>query len=189
MDEKKRDLIVRITEIELRMFLTVSARERASCQEHPEEFKRNREAQFSTWSENTLKSYLNDLILAEAEKRNLMTLKYGRMQNILPGLNSDPLIEKIVNIQYMWQKKMFEKYPKMMSGARAIDKSEDNAVHTSFETYLRGELETYSGETLRLLYEDMEEYLRKKKNMNEALYTHFVQSLGYQTIEEVENSK
>ena len=83
---------------------------------------------------------------------------------------------------------MFEKYPNLMRGARAIDSHSDNDFHTSFVTYLRGELETYSHETLRLLYEDVKQYQTDHRNMNEALYAFLVESFGYQNLNEAEKA-
>ena len=37
-----------------------------------------------------LKSYLNDLVCAEKDDTNLMTLKYARMGDQVPCLNDDP---------------------------------------------------------------------------------------------------
>ena len=186
MNTDRNHLIEKILEMELDMFLTVSAVEPASCREHPEEFKRHRHAQFSTWSDETLKSYVNDLMLAKQNGQNLMTLKYGRMEGLIPCLNDDPVIEKIVDAQYSWQKEMFEKYPNLMQGARAMDSQGDSDVYTSFVTYLRGELETYSRETLRLLYEDVKHYRAGDRNMSEDLYTLLVKSYGYQNLDEAE---
>ena len=148
---KKEQLVSQVLEKELAMFLSVRSRQKANCREHPDEFKRHRRAQFSTWSGKTLMTYLNDLLLAEENGRNLMTLKYGRIEGLIPCLNDDPLIEKIIAAQYGWQKEMFEKYPNLMRGARAIDSRNDTGADASFVGYLRGELETFSHETLRLL--------------------------------------
>jgi hypothetical protein len=188
MDEEKKSRIEDILNIELRMFLSVSSHEKASCQDHPEEFKRNRRAQFSTWSTATLSSYFNDLLLAEKDGKNLMTFKYGRMGDLIPCINEDPLIDMIVGVQLVWQKEMFEKYPNVMGGARTLESSGDTPVHTSFATYLRGELETYSHETLRLLYEDVKGYRKNNGNMNHALYAHLVKSYGYRSLEEAETA-
>jgi hypothetical protein len=188
MDDEKKTLVEDILDIELRMFLSVSSRGRAICQEHPEEFRRNRRAQFSTWSMGTLSSYLNDLMLAEKNGKNLMTLKYGRMENLIPCINDDPLINRIVDIQIAWQREMFDQYPKIMGGARTIDSTDDTAFNTSFATYLRGELETYSSNTLQLLYQDMEAYRKEGKNMNQILYAHLVKSYGYPSLESAERN-
>lgn len=186
MSQQKKDLVDRILKIELTMFLTVRTIGLSACQEHPEEFKRNRTAQFFTWSERTLSSYLEDLKSAEAIGKNLMTLKYARMGNQIPCLNNDPLIEKIIEIQTAWQKDMFARYPRLMGGARAIESHQDTDLYTSFESYLRGELETYSGNTLRSLYEDVEGYRQDHQNMNHRLYEFLIKELGYESLEEAE---
>jgi hypothetical protein len=186
MSDENKNIIEKILEKELHMFLTVPVMGRAGCQEHPVEFQRHRKAQFSTWSREALKSYLNDLVCAEKDGINLMTLKYARMGDQIPCLNDDPQIEQIVEIQYAWQKEMFKKYPHLMSRGRLLDSRDDTAGHTSFETYLRGELETYSSETLRHLYREMENARQKSINLNEKVYEFLVESFGFPSVEAAE---
>ncbi|GAB6163286.1 DUF4125 family protein [Desulfothermus naphthae] len=185
---KRTELIEKILDKELKMFLTVPVRQKAACQEHPESFKTMRRAQFLMWSEKTLESYLKDLEMAEKEGRNLMTEKYARMDNLIPPKNQDPLIDKIVNIQCKWQEEMFRKYPKLMRGARPVYSSQDSPFQTSFETYLRGELETYSHNTLASLYDDIVGMQKEGKNMAEELYKQLVMDLGYESLEEAEEA-
>ncbi len=184
----KHNLIENILNIELDMFLTVQTLEKASCQEHPDEFRKTRNAQFLTWSEKTLTSYLNDLKTAREEGRNLMTLKYALMDNMIPRQNIDPLIQKIVDIQCSWQKEVMEKFPNLMGRSRPLRSSSDTDYQTSFETYLRGELETYSQKTLTLLNEDISAALLEKKNMNQKLYEYMVKNLGFESLEEAEET-
>jgi hypothetical protein len=125
---------------------------------------------------------------AEEKGKNLMTMKYARMGNQIPCLNNDPLIERIIEIQTAWQKDMFARYPHLMGGARAIESHQDTDLYTSFESYLRGELETYSGNTLRSLYEDIERYRQDHQNMNEQLYDFLVKDLGYESLDEAEKA-
>jgi len=54
-----------------------------------------------------------------------MTLKYGRMGHIIPCINDDPIIEKIVDVHCRWQKEIVAKYPNLMQRARAVDSGED----------------------------------------------------------------
>ena len=185
---KRTELIEKILDKELKMFLTVPVRQKAACQEHPESFKTMRRAQFLMWSEKTLESYLKDLEKAEKEGRNLMTEKYARMDNLIPPKNQDPLIDKIVNIQCKWQEEMFRKYPNLMRGARPVYSSQDSPFQTSFETYLRGELETYSHNTLASLYDDIVGMQKEGKNMAEELYKQLVMDLGYESLEEAEEA-
>ena len=188
MHQQKKDLIDRILKIELTMFLTVRTVGQSVCQEHPEEFRRNRTAQFFTWSERTLSSYLDDLMSAEEKGKNLMTMKYARMGNQIPCLNDAPLIKKIIEIQIAWQKDMFTRYPRLMQGARAVESLRDTDLHTSFESYLRGEIETYSGKTLGFLYEDIQRYQQNNQNMNQRLYDFLVKDLGYESLDEAEKA-
>lgn len=188
MDDHKNRLIGEILEIELKMFLSVPVLEKASCQEHPEDLQTIRRAQFLTWSEQTLESYLHDLMTAEHEGQNLMTQKYARMDNLIPRQNEDPLIEKVVTIQYAWQKEMFLKYPHLMHGARPLGSSEDSAFQTSFETYLCSELETYSHETLVCLHDDISRREKEAKNMTEELYEYMVRGLGYESLDQAEET-
>ena len=182
----KQAVIKEILEIELEMFLTVRTQQRSSCQDYPESFKLHRRVQFTAWSEETAKSYLKDLKNAVQEGVNLMTVKYARMDDLIPGENKNPLIKEIVKIQYGWQEEMFQRYPYLMGGARPLSKSEDNARKTSFETYLSGELETYSDTTLELLFKDMSKKIKDGVNMSGEVYGYLVREMGYPSIDDAE---
>jgi hypothetical protein len=183
------DIIEKILTKELKMFLSVPSAGKSSCQDYPESFKLHRRAQFSCWSRETLQSYLNDLEKAEEKGTNLMTQKYARMDNLIKKLNSNPLIDKIVEVQCAWQRAMIKRYPGMMSGGRPLTSVEDSAFMTSFETYLRGELETYSNATLELLYFDILDKNLKGINMAEELYLYLVKEKGYDSLDEAEQAQ
>jgi hypothetical protein len=186
---KKIELIHRIIELELEMFLAVPTQEKSDCQNYPESFRLHRRAQFNGWSESTLESYLKDLEKAKAEGINLMTLKYARMNQGSPTEQHNPLIQKIVSMQCQWQQEMIEKYPNLMAGARPISSKEDMGGSTSFETYLRGELETYSDYTLSLLYKDITNKVEKGINMSEEVYSYLAKELGYGSAEEADRAQ
>lgn len=149
-----------------------------------------RSAQFMVWSEETLQSYLSDLKSAVNDGRNLMTLKYARMENKIPPLHDNPQIDNMLNeivaVQMAWQKEMFAKYPALMSRGRPLTDSEKQQADTSFKTYLRGELETYSLMTLTHHFRDIMVNRSQEKNMTEEIYTHMVSGLGYSDLEEAE---
>jgi len=185
----KEKLIDRIIEMELEMFLAVPADGIYSCQQNPEGFRLHRRAQFSIWSEDTLQSYHDDLEQAGKDGLNLMTVKYARMEGLIAGVNFNPQIEKIMAIQIQWQQDMIERYPHLMAGARHLTGSDDATADTSFETYLRGELETYSDHTLKLLLKDMRGYLKMGVNGSERIYEHLVKASGYSSIEEADRAQ
>jgi len=184
-DMNKEDFINEILDLELSMFLSVASDQPAPCQQDPQGFRKTRSAQFQTWSVETLASYCNDLETARREHRNLMTLTYARMNNLIPPLKKDGVIDEIVRIQVLWQREMAEKYPNLIARGRPIDDHENSAV-TSFRTYLACELETYSDVTLACLYKDIREFQKRDENMIERLYEHMVKGLGYQSIQEAE---
>jgi hypothetical protein len=186
----REKLIQEILDLELRMFLAVVPKEPVSCQQDPEGFRVTRGAQFSVWSEETLVSYREDLGKALLEDKNLMTLKYARMENLIPKLHDDimveDLIDQIVAIQVGWQKEMTAKYPHLMKRGRPL---EDEGIEaTTFVNYLRSELETYSAGTLARLYEDFTEGQNRDENLTEKIYAHMVKGLGYASIDEAEEA-
>jgi hypothetical protein len=181
----KDPLIAKILELELDMFLNVPARYPASCQENPDAFRMFRRVQFAVWSEETLASYLDDLSRAKEQGQNLMTLKYARMENLIPPLKDNPMIDRIVQMQLEAQREMFSRYPHILGRGRPLE--EDGARVTSFKTYLRGELETYSDRTLDLLSRDILQVKDQGQNWAEQSYAVLVRNLGYQSIDEAED--
>jgi hypothetical protein len=185
MMEKDRT-IAKILDIELAMFLSVNSEQTSGCQNHPESFKLHRRAQFSVWSFDTLESYLKDLRRAEDSGKNLMRQKYARMQGLIPQEHTNPRIDAIVHIKIGWQEEMFRKYPALMRGARPLTDAEEGARMTSFETYARGELETYSDRTLELLHADMVAKRARGINVSEEVYEFLAQESGYASLPEAE---
>jgi hypothetical protein len=185
MSEKER-LIEDILELELNMFINVRSRYPASCQENPDGFRFHRRTQFSVWSEETLQSYLDDLLEAKEQGHNVMTLKYARMENLIPPLSVNPMIDLIVEMQLEAQRKMFSCYPNLLKQGRPLE--DDSLGPISFKTYLRGELETYSDRTLGLLYRDMQQIKDRGENWAELLYTNLARNLGYNSLSELEEA-
>jgi len=187
MDEKII-LIERILEIELGMFLSVPTTHRYSCQEDPEGFRVHRRAQFAAWSAPTLESYLMDLLRAREEKRNLVAVKYARMDDLLPCENFSPLMATIAEMALEGQKRFVADYPCLMRGGRPLSKGDDAPGMTSFETYLRAELETYSEATLELLYGDMLALQKSGTSLSEATYGNLARQWGFESLEALEES-
>lgn len=188
----KQSLIADIVERELEMFLTVPSATPAPCQENPDGFRTFRSIQFQAWSMDTLQSYQNDLVKAKEENKNLMTLKYARMDNLVPALHDKPqaldLIDEITSLSMEWQEEMFARYPLFISQGRSLDDQGKDDSATSFKKYLRGELETYSLLTLTSLYRDMMDRKIKDRNMTEEIYSGLVTRLGYASLEDAENT-
>ena len=199
---KKEDLVGKIVESEWIMFQNVrNIGGTAACQRDFETFEIMRYSQAMSWSELTLESYLDDLMTAEKKGINLVTEKYGRMmestspleyariKHMIPPLDLavPPLIEKIVNIVLKWHEEVMEKFPYLARRGRPIHSSEDTPHVTSSETYLRGELATYSPRTLKLYYQDVANY--ERENINGVMVTleYMTKRYGYNSLEEANN--
>jgi hypothetical protein len=185
---ERNQLLEQILAIELEMFLTVNGDELASCQLDSENFLGHRRAQFSAWSLPTLNSYLADLQEAEADGFNLMTVKYARMEGLLPPLNTNPALDEIMRISTAWQAEMFARYPAFMSRARPLSESGSREGTTAFDTYARSEYETYSDRTIEVLLADMQAGSDLGENWSEVVYDHLVRERGYASLAEAERS-
>jgi hypothetical protein len=181
-------LVEEIVDIEYRMFMNVNAREEATCREDAEAFRMHRKSQLTVWSKATLESYLKDLTEAEEAGKNLMTVKYARMENLIPPENTSGYIDKITEILIPWQEEFIRRYPRIMQRGRPWRSSEETGGMVSFETYLRCELETYSERTLSSLYDDVRRYREEGKNMSRESYEYLVRALGYESLDQVESS-
>jgi hypothetical protein len=196
---RKKDIISSIIDLEWKMFQNVkNTGGKASCQEDYHTFRINRLSQAQSWSDPALESYLNDLKKAEKDGRNLLSEKYARMMastspseykqiaHLLPPLDSEALsfADKIVAIAMEWEEALADKYPHIVKRGRPIHSSQDTLFVTSVETYLRGELLTYSKKTLELVYENY--LIQHSKNINgsEIILEHLIKQYGYSSLEQ-----
>ena len=152
---------------------------RADCQDDWTTFSIMRKSQYMTWNRNMLESYILDIAEANEESRNLIEEKYGRMmestapkeydtiKDSFPVLSDERIAiqEQIIQIQVQWMEDLAEVYKYVALNARSIHTSEDNMFNTSYETYLRGELSTYSDETLKLYAEFIVQLYKEGKNL------------------------
>ena len=173
---------------------------RASCQDDRLNFQIFRESQFMSWTKEMLESYHMDLNDAINNGRNLLSEKYARMmestspkdyekiRNILPEISDEKrkLIEDVSKISVNWTEKLSKDYPELSLNGRPIHTYEDTPYTTSSETYLKGELSTYSERTLKFYYDYIKQLLYDNKNLVEIIMENTIQKYGYETLKEVE---
>ena len=173
---------------------------RASCQDQPETFRRMRAAQYLNWPEELLASIRTDLIRAEEAGWNMITEKYARMiehthpaeyaalADALPVRSAERLAaqESVIAREVAWDEDFCARHPKYASRGRHVHSADDNAYETSSETYLRGEMSTWSDETFRL-YRDWNDSLAAEgRNLSEMTAEKLVRQYGYASIDEAE---
>ena len=114
--------------------------------------------------------------------------EYEKIKDILesPGQNKISLIGKIMSIYMKWEEEFFKKYPIFSSMGRPLYSTEDDNIETSIETYLRGELLSYSEKTLQLYLKYIIEM--KGKNINLAIKNmdNLASMQGFKNSDEVE---
>ena len=175
---EKEKIIKKILEKEWKYFSNLNnIGGRADCQDNREDFIIMRKSQWETFNEETLLSYLEDL----NSKNNPLFQKYAQMmkynspeeyekiKDILEKASDEKtdLVNKIMFIYMEWEKEFFERYPIFSSMGRPLYSSEDDNIETSIETYLRGELLSYSEKTLELYLNYIID--NKEKNINLAI--------------------
>jgi hypothetical protein len=198
MNQKER-LVADIVAAEWNMMQAVPGiGGRASCQDDFNTFRIMRVSQSASWSEAALESYLCDLKDAERLQRNLLTEKYARMMettspseyaaiaHLLPRVDprAPELIERIAAIILAWATDLQEKYPHVLRKGRPIFSSADAAGVTSIETYLRGELATYSVKTLELYLANIMQQQAEGINGSAITLQHTMKDYGFASLEE-----
>lgn len=161
-DEK---LVEEIVKIEFTAFDQVKNEGgRAYCQNDWPTFLVMRKSQYLTWNRTMLMQYLYDFSREYEKGHNLITEKYGRMMEStspekyeelkkhFPVLTEQKkaIIEQIVAIQMEMMESFAKDHPKVAGNARTLHTYEDQLMDTSYETYLRGEISTYSDKMLQL---------------------------------------
>ena len=161
---------------------------RASCQGNWPMFHQMRASQFMTWPEDRV-------------GRNLVTEKYARMmastapdeyreriEPFIPHLSDERIArqERVITVQVAWARDFRGHYPRLGAAMRVLTTAEDTPEDTSFETYLRGELGTYSDRTMAL-YEAMVEDLQAAgRNLTEQTVANTVRLGGFADLTEAE---
>lgn len=201
MEENTKELIEQIVKAEWEMFQKVQNQGgRASCQDDWPTFEIMRTSQFKAWDASSCISYMSDLINAEGNGRNLLMEKYARMMqytapkeyakivDALPAISEEQAmaIEIIAQIHVQWEREFAAKCPKLVQAGRPIAMSEERPGQTSAETYLRGELATYSEETVACYMQHVMKLKEQGKNICEMIMENTVKMYGYDSVEQYE---
>ncbi len=173
---------------------------RADCQDDWFTFSIMRKSQYYTWTQEMLMQYLFDFQRELALGHNLIEEKYGRMmestapqeyekiKDRFPVLSAEKkrIIEEVVRMQVNWMEEFAKEYPRLAGNARSIHTREDHLYNTSYETYLRGEISTYSDKMLQLYAEYIVSYARSGKNPTQDIMEQSVLLYGYEGLKEAE---
>ncbi|MFC0265310.1 DUF4125 family protein [Alloscardovia macacae] len=171
---------------------------RANCQGNWPMFHTMRLSQFLTWPDDLRESYARDL----SSGRNLLMEKYAwMMASTEPDYfhrELEPYLlhisderraeqERIIAQQVEWARSFHARYPHLGANMRVLTTQQDTRESTSFETYLRGELCTYSDETVQLYAAFVRSLADSGTNLTERILLETVRLSGYDTLEQAES--
>ncbi|MDE5778795.1 MAG: DUF4125 family protein [Lachnospiraceae bacterium] len=200
---EKDELVAAIVELEWKAFDKVeNAGGRADCQNDWNTFSLMRKSQYLAWPEDLLASFYEDFLEANAKGWNLITEKYGRMMEStvpeeyeaikeqLPSCSDKKraIINQIAEIQVDWMEDFAKEYPNMAGNARSIRSLTDTPFNTSYETYLKGELMTYSDRTLGLYGKWIVKLKQENENLAKSIMNNTALLYGYKSLEAAEHA-
>ncbi len=176
---------------------------RASCQNNWPTFKVMRMSQYMTWTEDMLLQYLYEFKTNYANGRNMIEEKYARMMEStapleyacfadqLPPISEEKraVMEQVIGLQVKWMEEFAAEYPNLADDARRIHTSEDLPYDTSYETYLRGELGTYSDRMLEMYGRYIVAHAQEGRSVAREIMENTVHFYGYQDLEAASSAK
>lgn len=195
------DLSEQIARLEFEAFDKVkNVGGRADCQDDWFTFSIMRKSQYHTWDKPMLLQYYYDFTREWSKGHNLIEEKYGRMMEStspqeyekisagFPAISDKKrqIIENIVSMQVAWMEEFALKYKHLAGNARSIHTYEDHLYNTSYETYLRGEISTYSDKMLELYGRYIVNYAKNGENPAKDIMEQSVLMYGYESLEEAE---
>lgn len=173
---------------------------RAGCQDDWFTFSIMRKSQYLTWDKGMLLQYLYDFDREMERGHNLIEEKYGRMMEStapekyeemkerFPEITPEKkeIIERIVAVQVAWMEEFAAEHPCLAGNARSIHAYEDNGWDTSYETYLRGEISTYSDKMLELYGRYIAAHAAAGENLAGEIMANSAHMYGYGSLEDAE---
>jgi len=176
---------------------------RASCQNNWPTFKVMRMSQYMTWTEDMLLQYLYEFKTNYEHGRNMVEEKYARMMEStapaeyatfadrLPAISEEKkaIMEQVIGLQVKWMEEFALAYPNLAEDARHIHTAEDLPDDTSYETYLRGELGTYSDRMLEMYGRYIVTHAQENRNVAREIMENTVHFYGYQDLDAANAAK
>ena len=166
MSKKREETLKKIVIDEWNFFTNVNnIGKRAYCQDNSFTFIYSRLCYWNIYNDIILTSYLNDLVNAKNENRNLVTEKYAYMmqytdpeyfnkiKKYLPPISTykKNTVNSIMLIYMNWEEEIKKNNPELLDNNRDLYNPSQSTARTTIEYYFKGELSSYSESTLNLI--------------------------------------
>ncbi len=176
---------------------------RAYCQNDWPTFRIMRKSQYMNWTTEMLVQYITDFEGALSEGRNMITEKYGYMmestrpeefeeiKDRLPRVSPKKkmIVDELAKVHVEWTEDFGNRYPNLIKHARTIHSSEDVPRSVSSETYLKGELYTYSDTMLMMYGRFIISAYKSGINLTEKTVENTVKMYGYKSLFEASDNE
>lgn len=196
-----KQIIDKLIKLEWKMFSSVNeGGPKADCQEDPDTFYGMRYGQFSAWSDEAVNCYLADVEKATSEGRNLAMEKYIHMMKttqpsqydilvkrcVYPSPEAVELAQKITDKLIAQTEVLHKEFPYVSGSGRPLYSTADFRGFISVETYQKGELFTYSLDTLKALWAHLCALEAEGKSLARNILENSVMHYGYKCLEDAE---
>lgn len=166
MSKKREETLKKIVIDEWNFFTNVNnIGKRAYCQDNSFTFIYSRLCYWNIYNDIILTSYLNDLVNAKNENRNLVTEKYAyimqytdpeyfnKIKKYLPPISDykKNTVNSIMLIYMNWEEEIKKNNPELLDNNRDLYNPSQSTARTTIEYYFKGELSSYSESTLNLI--------------------------------------
>lgn len=171
----KEALLQQVVNLDMEFFAAMKTEEPVPENTLPA-LRRMRWMTYSVLSEKTLSLLLRDLEQAKKAGRNTMIEKYALLEDQIPMLQNNSIIEAIAAQEEDWMEQVAEKYPHTLQG--------HVGNKTLFKRYMMCELQSWNPDTISSYWEDIQNALKAGYNLAEIRYDNLYCSLGKGTLKE-----
>lgn len=198
MNVMKEQLIEQIISLEWEMMISITAIDDPDgCMGDSVTFRIMRTSQHEIWSEDTLESYLTDLDISKSQHVNMMAERYANMMKVTSPEEYEAIKDKLRHITVETTHRIDEimsyftewtnELDKMYSNVRAMGRpATEDGSWTAVDTYLIGELLTYSIRTLNLCLRDVKTAAINNENLSKEILQNMAYHYGFSSLDEME---
>lgn len=176
-NKTKKDLIKKVSEIELEMFRLVNSTICPPSQEKIEKFNLMRRMHHSVWPLEIIESYLDDLTQGKMAGRNFVTEKFAFLESRIPTIKESAQLDEIIEIELTWMAEISEKYPTLFPPL-------DSAVGE----YIQCEYAVLSDATIIRIRDCFVTVKAAGSNLVEERYKNLCSDMGYESMIAMEHA-
>ena len=116
--------------------------------------------------------------------------EFKKVCHVLPSFSPErrERMEETVAVQVTWAEEFAERYPVLGSRGRPLHTADETPESTSVETYMRGELATYSERTEKRYHAFVLSCREQGRNLTTEVRENQARLQGWRSLEDVEQS-